>query len=54
MSQNPVKKVLRDRIKALLNRMTKEEREIQSTRIAQKVRKNELQVRWKQTYMNRN
>lgn len=39
MSQNPVKKVLRDRIKALLNGMTKEEREIQSAFIAQKVRK---------------
>uniref|UniRef100_A0A336M8Y0 5-formyltetrahydrofolate cyclo-ligase n=1 Tax=Culicoides sonorensis TaxID=179676 RepID=A0A336M8Y0_CULSO len=37
MSQNPVKKVLRDKIKSIINGMTKEERDSQSSRIAQKI-----------------
>lgn len=39
MSHNPVKKALRDGIKCVLKGITKTEREIQSSRIAQKVKK---------------
>lgn len=45
MSQNPVKKVLRERIKTLLNGMKKEERDTQSSRIAQKVCKSITNVK---------